>query len=273
MPRVTANGVDLYYEAHGDGEAILGIHGTPSSALLWVDAAGELASRGRCIIYDRRGFGRSQRVDPDASLRLIDHVDDATALLDVLSAIPAVVIGRSTGGLIALDLARRVPDLVRALVLLEAAVFTLDPEATAWADGLRRKVLQAASENPASAAEVVVREALGDGAWESFPAELQELFADGSPAVLAEIRGRGLDLSEDPLVLSDEDLAGIAQPTLLVSAKDSPDILGRVNDRLADALPNAEKVLVTGGHLIHPAHPSVLEFIDRILASVGGVDR
>jgi len=96
---------------------------------------------------------------------------------------------------------------------------------------------------------------------------------DGSPAVLAEIRGRGLDLSEDPLVLSDEELAGIAQPTLLVSAEDSPDILGRVNDRLADALPNAEKVLVTGGHLIHPAHPSVLEFIDRILASVGGVDR
>jgi pimeloyl-ACP methyl ester carboxylesterase len=273
MPRVTANGVDLYYEAYGDGEAILGIHGTPSSALLWVDAAGELASRGRCIIYDRRGFGRSHRVAADGSLRLIDHVDDATALLDVLSAIPAVVIGRSTGGLIALDLARRCPALVRALVLLEAAVFTLDPEATAWADGLRRKVLQAASGDPASAAEVVFREALGDGAWESFPAELQELFADGSPAVLAEIRGRGLDLSEEPLILSDEELARIAQPTLLVSAEDSPDILGRVNDRLADALPNAEKVLVSGGHLIHPADPSILGFIDRILATVGGVDR
>ena len=266
MPRVTANGVDLYFEAHGDGEAILGIHGTPSSALLWVDAAGELASRGRCIIYDRRGFGRSDRVDSDGSLRLIDHVDDAAALLDVLSATPAVVIGRSTGGLIALDLARRFPDLVRALVLLEAAVFTVDPEATAWADGLRRKVLQGASEDPASAAEVVVREALGDDAWNSFPAELQDLFADASPAVLAEIRGRGLDLSEDPLVLSDADLAGIGQPTLLVSAEDSPDILGRVNDRLADALPHTEKVLVTGGHLIDPAHQAVLEFVDRILA-------
>jgi pimeloyl-ACP methyl ester carboxylesterase len=265
MPRVTANGVDLYYEAHGDGEAILGIHGTPSSALLWVDAAGELASRGRCIIYDRRGFGRSDRVDAEGSLRLIDHVDDAAALLDALSATPAVVIGRSTGGLIALDLARRFPDLVRALVLLEAAVLTLDTEALAWADGLRRKVLQAASGDPASASEVVVREALGDDAWGWFPAELQELFADASPAVLAEIRGRGLDLSEDPLVLSDDDLAGIDQQTLLVTAEDSPDVLGRVNDRLADALPHAEKVLVTGGHLIDPAHASVLAFIDRVL--------
>src|SRR5688572_12769580 len=266
MPRVTANGVDLYYEAHGDGEAILGIHGTPSSALLWVDAAGELASHGRCIIYDRRGFGRSDRVDSDGSLRLIDHVDDAAALLDALSATPAVVIGRSTGGLIALDLARRFPDLVRALVLLEAAVLTLDTEALAWADGLRRKVLQAASGDPASASEVVVREALGDDTWGSFPPELQELFADATPAVLAEIRGRGLDLSEDPLVLSDDDLAGIGQQTPLVTAADSPDVLGRVNDRLADALPRAEKVLVTGGHLINPAHASVLEFIDRVLA-------
>jgi pimeloyl-ACP methyl ester carboxylesterase len=44
-----------------------------------------------------------------------------------------VVIGRSTGGLVALALAHRHPDRVRALVLLEPAVFTLDPQATAWA--------------------------------------------------------------------------------------------------------------------------------------------
>jgi pimeloyl-ACP methyl ester carboxylesterase len=56
MPTVKTNGIDLYYEVHGEGAPILGIHGTPGSALLWVDAARELANRGRCIIYDRRGF-------------------------------------------------------------------------------------------------------------------------------------------------------------------------------------------------------------------------
>ncbi len=261
MPKVRANGVDLYYEERGEGAPIVGIHGTPSSAVLWVEAAGELARSGRCIIYDRRGFFRSELPVPPRTLDLGDHVDDAAALLDALSATPAVVIGRSTGGQIALALAKRFPAKVRVLALLEPALFTVDPEASAWADRLRRRVLQFATESPSSAAEAVLREALGDEAWESLPADLKDLFASVSPAVLAEIRGRGLDLSADPLGLSTEDLAEIGPPTLIVSAEDSPAVLRRVNDRLAASLPQAEKVLVSGGHLIHPAHPAVLEFV------------
>ena len=265
------NGVDLYYEVHGEGWPILGIHGTPSSALLWVDAARELARLGMCIIYDRRGFIRSERPEPFETMDLRDHVDDAAALLDALSARPAVVIGRSTGGEIALDLAHRFPAKVKALVLLEPAVFTVDAEAAAWADRLRRSVLQAAAMDPSSASEAVLREALGDQAWDSLPEQLREVFAAASPAVLAEIRGHGLDLSEDPLDLSGEELAGIGQPTLLVSSQDSPDVLRRVNDRLAEALPLTEEVLVPGGHLIDPAHPAVLDFVGRVLTPPGQV--
>lgn len=43
MSRVTVNGVDLFFEEHGEGVTIAGIHGTPSSALLGADAAPELA--------------------------------------------------------------------------------------------------------------------------------------------------------------------------------------------------------------------------------------
>lgn len=263
MPIIEANGIDLYYEIYGEGAAILGIHGTPSSALLWEDAARHLASRGRCVIYDRRGFARSARPDPLPAVDLTDHVEDAAALIDALSAAPAVVIGRSTGGQIALELARRHPGRVRALVLLEAALFTVDPKARAWSVRLREVVLRAEAEK---AGEVVIREALGDQTWESLPQELRDLFVEASPAVLAEIRGRGLDLSAQPLELSAEELAGIGQPTLIVSSEDAPDALRRVNDRLAEALPRAEKVLVTGGHLIHPAHPAILEFVDGLPA-------
>lgn len=265
MPRVNANGIDLYFEVYGEGAAILGIHGTPSSAHLWVDAARELATLGRCIIYDRRGFSRSGRPDPFEAADLADHVADAAALLDALSAVPAVVIGRSTGGQIALALAHRFPGAVQALVLLEAALFSVDPEAQAWADRLRRTVLQAAAADPTSAAQAVIQEVLGARTWESFPQELRELFAAASPADLAEIRGRGLDLSGQPLALTDEELAGMTQPTLLVSAEDSPAVLGRVNDRLAEALPHHERLLVTGGHVINPAHPGVIDFVSRVL--------
>lgn len=259
------NGVDLHVEVRGHGPGILGIHGTPSSAALWEDAADELARHGTCITYDRRGFHRSGPPGPLRPLDLRDHVDDAAALLDAVSAAPALVIGRSTGGLVALELARRHPGSVRALVLLEAALFTADAEAAEWARRLRLRVLEVVADDPARASEAVVREALGDDTWESFPGELRELFAAAGPAVVAELAGRGLDLSADPLELGGDELARIHHRTLVVTAEDSPEALRRVGSRLAAALPAAVQVSVPGGHLIDPAHRAVLEFVDRVL--------
>jgi pimeloyl-ACP methyl ester carboxylesterase len=267
MPRVSVNGVDLYYEERGDGIPILGIHGTPSSAVMWADAALELARHGRCIVYDRRGFYRSAPPEPFKTLDLIHHVDDAAALLAALHVGPAVVIGRSTGGQIALEFARHFPDKVRALVLLEPALFTIDAKASAWADDVRGRLLRQAAEDPLLLAEAVVRNALGDEVWESLPGDLKDMFSATSPAVLAELRGHGLDLGRDPVELDEDELAGIQSPTLIITAEDSLESCRLVNARLARALPFTESVLVPGGHLINPADPSVLSFIDGLVAS------
>lgn len=45
MPRLSVNGVDLYYWEQGEGIPVLGVHGTPDSAVTWTDAAMELARR------------------------------------------------------------------------------------------------------------------------------------------------------------------------------------------------------------------------------------
>ena len=264
MPQLSVNGVELYYEESGEGIPILGLHGTPSSAVLWEAAAKELARHGRCVIYDRRGFHRSSPPVPFERLDLVDHVDDAAAVLAALHAGPAIVIGRSTGGLIAIELARRFPDKVKALVLLEPALFTIDAEADAWARNLRSRVLERAAGQAGVHAEAVIREALGDDAWEALPEELQQMFAATSPAVLAEIKGHGMDLSEDALELNEDELAGIRRPALIVSAEDSLKACRLVNARLSGALPFTHAVLVAGGHLINPAHPAVLDFVDRI---------
>lgn len=123
MPEVRANGIRLFYEEHGAGTPILGIHGSGSSAIImWAGGVEQLARLGRLILYDRRGCGRSERPEP---LRITreDDADDAVALLVALDAAPAVVIGRSYGGDVALELARRHPGRVRALVLLEPGLF------------------------------------------------------------------------------------------------------------------------------------------------------
>ena len=72
---------------------------------------------------------RAARRDPP---RRSGVPDDAAAPLDAVAAAPAVVIGRSYGGAVAIDLALRDPDRVRALVLLEGDALGLLPAALEW---------------------------------------------------------------------------------------------------------------------------------------------
>lgn len=112
-----------------------------------------------------------------------------------------------------------------------------------------------------------MRAALGDEAWEGFPDGVRRMFAAASPAVRAALRGRGLDLSTDPWRPGADDLASVTVPVLVVSSEDAPPAFRRVDDRLVAALPRAEHVVVPGGHLIDPAGPAVLQFVDRLAAS------
>lgn len=262
MARITVNSVELHVEVRGEGVPILGIHGTPSSAAVWEHAATQLARHGRCITYDRRGFLRSRLRIRTTGVNLADHVDDALALLDALTDVPAIVIGRSTGGLVALELALRAPSAVRALVLLEPAVFTFDASRT-WAEELRSWLLEAEARDPSTVAEAVMRLALGDATWESLPPELREMFAGTSDGVRDELHGDGMDLSARPRIFDSAELAALAMPVLVVAADDSPEPLRRSATRLAELLPGAELAHVPGGHLIDPAGGSVLEFVDR----------
>jgi pimeloyl-ACP methyl ester carboxylesterase len=255
----------LYYEEHGTGTPILGIHGSPSAAAFWEGAAATLSGLGRVLIYDRRGYHRSACSPPAERIDLVDQLDDAEALLESAGGSPAVVIGRSTGGLIALGLAIERPRLVKALVLLEPAVFSLHEEAQAFADELREAALGAASTGPADAVRAVLDRALGPDAWRELPAEVRELFAAGGLAMLAEIRGRGLDLSEHPFAPTPTQLAGVEQPALVLSGDASYPAARLVDQRLAAALPHARHHSVAGGHLVDPAHPAVLDFVAEVL--------
>jgi pimeloyl-ACP methyl ester carboxylesterase len=251
-------GARLHYEERGSGAPILCIHGTGSSALAWAPAILRLARHGRVIAYDRRGFSRSRSAAPGGPLSVADHADDAAALLSALGATPAVVIGRSYGGSVALDLALRYPAYVRALVLLEGVPESLDPEAERWVRGVAERTLAAGARGPAAAAETLFREVLGDDGWSGLPDETRRMFLDNGPAILAELRGGWLP------DLGPADLARIGKPALLVAATDSPPAFRRVHDVAAAAMPNARTALVGGGHLIDPAGPAVLAFLEEV---------
>lgn len=258
MPDVTVNGVQLYYEEHGTGAAILCLHGGGSSAVFWEDAAARLAELGRVVVYDRRGCSRSELPVPYELTGVAEHADDALELLRALDAEPAILVGRSYGGTVALELALRYPESVRALALLEAGVMGLSPEYDEWFTSLHATIEEVVAEHDVDrVGENVLREVFG--AWEELPEVWRAVFSANGPALLAEVRG-GERLSDVGR------LVRLRIPALVVTADDSPEPIQRGSEALARALPDARSVRVGGGHAIDPAGPDVVSFVEDVLA-------
>jgi pimeloyl-ACP methyl ester carboxylesterase len=167
------------------------------------------------------------------------------------------VVGRSYGGGVAIDLALRYPQRVRGLVLLEAAILSLSADALVWEASLRRRVLASADEDVTTVGEIFIRFVLGDATWEGFPVPIKQMFTDNGPAILAEVTGGFLRVDQ-------AELGTIDVPTLLIAAAHSPEAFRQVIDAMADAMPNSRKHTVEGGHLINPADPAVLHFLQDL---------
>jgi pimeloyl-ACP methyl ester carboxylesterase len=115
MSTVHVNGIDLYYEEHGEGEPLLLIMGWGGNAATWKPQLPGLAERFRVIAFDNRGVGRSSA--PEAPYSIAQMAEDTLGLLDALDVPRAHVFGISMGGMVAQELALRHPAHVRALIL------------------------------------------------------------------------------------------------------------------------------------------------------------
>tara|TARA_Y100001970_G_scaffold267935_1_gene358604 strand:- start:66220 stop:67047 length:828 start_codon:yes stop_codon:yes gene_type:complete len=108
MPKVSANGINIYYELMGKGEplALIGgsLFGRQNFGMVWEG----LSKHFQLISYDQRGYGQSDR--PLQSYDLDLWADDLAALLDSLNIERSHVMGTSAGGMIALKFAAKYPD-------------------------------------------------------------------------------------------------------------------------------------------------------------------
>ena len=91
------NSVKIYYEDYGHGKPVVFIHGWPVSHEMWEYQLNELPAYNiRCIAYDRRGFGRSDK--PFDGYDYTTLAKDLKALLDKLDLQEVTLVGFSMGG-------------------------------------------------------------------------------------------------------------------------------------------------------------------------------
>src|SRR5205823_459412 len=112
MPYVPVNGLDMYYEAHGDGSPLLLLHGGSSSIPeKWIPF---FTPRFRLIAPEQMGHGRTAGL-VDRPFHYHDMAEDTVALKRQLGIESAVVVGYSDGGIIGLDMAIHHPERVSKL--------------------------------------------------------------------------------------------------------------------------------------------------------------
>ncbi|REC96171.1 alpha/beta fold hydrolase [Kushneria indalinina] len=114
------NAIDLYYQDCGQGPTVVLIHGWPLSHRMWEYQINALTEAGyRCIAYDRRGFGESEK--PWQGYDYDTLADDLAGLLEHLNIDDATLVGFSMGGgEVARYLGRHGSKRVRGAVLVGA---------------------------------------------------------------------------------------------------------------------------------------------------------
>jgi len=116
MPKIQANGIQLYYESHGSGEPLVLIAGLGADVFLWFRQTPVLSQSFQVIVFDNRGAGQSDKPLEPYSIRLF--ADDTAGLLQGLGIRRAHVLGGSLGGLIAQEFALAYPEMLHRLVLV-----------------------------------------------------------------------------------------------------------------------------------------------------------
>lgn len=116
MATYHADGADLYYEVHGEGEPLVLLHGFGSSTRDWELQIPLFAERYQVIAIDFRGFGRSSRDRGPFSVE--QFAADTVAILDHLGVGSFRLLGYSMGGATAFQIGVDSPERLKRLILV-----------------------------------------------------------------------------------------------------------------------------------------------------------
>jgi len=195
------------------------------------------------LAYDRRGYHRSNDALP-LNTTLDGHVDD---LLAVIGGRPAVVVGHSFGGTVALAAALRhdPPSTIVSLAAFEPPL----PWLEVWTRQAPARRVRPPGQDPAEAAEHFFRRMVGDSAWDRLPESAKDARRADGPALVAELDAIRLD--EAPF-----DVTAMPIPSLFGRGELSIDRHRQGVAWLAEHVPGSELMDIPGAaHGAHLSHP------------------
>lgn len=266
---VRTNGIETYYERHGDGPPIVFVHAAILDHSQWDPQIESLSGEYTTVAYDVRGHGRTGG-------SALEHysvdlfVEDLDALVTALDLEQPVVCGLSTGGCIAQAYAARYPDRLSGLVLADTwTTAILD-----WRDRLQFAVLNAT---------IPPVRLIGYGRIERVMNWFHERFYEGSSGDYGNIErlregGPRMNTDEFAKVIRaltsfsgvDVDLAAITVPTLVLYGENETGLVKRHVPRLGTEIPNANvRAVPDAGHAANLDNPeffstALREFLARI---------
>jgi pimeloyl-ACP methyl ester carboxylesterase len=238
MPKLSRAGVQIYYEVHGSGPALLLSHGYSATSQMWRGQIEPFSRLYKLITWDMRGHGQSDYPEDQAAYSEDATVDDMAAVLDAVGARDAIIGGLSLGGYMSLAFRLRHPERVRALLIVDTGPgFKNDEARAAW--------------NKHAASYALEFEKNGLAALQSRSAEMAESsHRDAAGLIKA---AKGMLTQRDPGVINS--LPHINVPSLVVvGAEDKPFLAAA--DYMAAKIPNAVKVVIpNAGHAVNIDQP------------------
>jgi pimeloyl-ACP methyl ester carboxylesterase len=255
MNRVALDEIELEYEVRGVGEPVVLMHAGVFAD--WFKPLLEepaLTSRYLLVRYHRIGYAGSSSIEGPVSIA--QQAAHLRSLMRHLGITRAHIVGHSSSGNIALQLALDAPGLVQSLAILEPALMTVPSAQTSRAFVGTAMQLYLAGDK-AGAVDTFLRGTCGPGyralldqalpgAFDHAVADADTFFGQELPAI-------------QQWSFSREDASRITQPVLAVIGEKSRElspIWGERQQLLLSWLPKAEPFILSGAaHLLHAQNP------------------
>lgn len=253
--------VECPFSVVGDGEPLILIHGIGAARSVWRFMIPLLSQQFTVVSYDLRSHGQAPLTEPCYGLD--ELVDDLESIRQRFGAPEAHFAGHSLGGMIAPAYARRYPERILSLSLLStAAGRTIEDQTKVW------NVVRAMEQNGvANVLKTLASRWFTDSFIENSPqvveARMQQVIDTDCENFLNVFR---IYASTEMLPWLHE----ICAPTLVLTGENDGGCNPRLNQQIADRLPDSELVILP--HYKHSilleAGPEVAGHITRFINSI-----